>query len=95
MQTAILRESKKILSRIFRKPYMYLPQGLMLKSWAKSFAPKKYFRELGNKTLAGSHVATMVVFVMENLSWTFRSAVKCINILSDDEVFKQGSNMPL
>jgi hypothetical protein len=50
----------------------------MLKSVAKSFAPKKK-RELRKKTtFAGSDVETWRPWQLKTLTWTFRATPSCI-----------------
>ena len=59
---------KKYFYDSFAKPAFIFRMGLMLKSFAKSFAKtNNYFRKLRKKNVAGSQVGTLVAFVMDNL----------------------------
>ena len=51
----------------FANPTFIFRGGLMLKSFAKSFAQTKYFRKLRKNCRGWSHVGTLAAFVMDNL----------------------------
>ena len=64
--------NKKVISRIFREPHVYLSRGSHVKIFAKSFAEKKPSRTQ-RKSFPGSDVETRRPWQLKTLTWTFRT----------------------
>ena len=64
--------NKKVISRIFREPHVYLSRGSHVKIFAKSFAEKKLSRTQ-RKSFPGSDVETRRPWQLKTLTWTIRT----------------------